>query len=184
LNNPIQKTFSLIAVIASIFFLTSWETRSQSIVSQVEYKLYLPIVYNNIQYQPSPTNTPTPTRRPKSTPTRTPTRTRTPIIVSTPVPTSTQTPTQTLTPTITLTPTSTPTRTLIPFPSITIQYPSLTPTITPSPTLTSTLTPSLTPQPGFVSVSRLPVWGVGVMVGLLWIIFVGLLIYLLVLRKE
>jgi len=179
LNTSIHTISGLIVLIASLLIPPLWGNRSQPNVSQAEYKVYLPIVYNNIQYQVSPTNTPTATRKPKPTQTRTPTRTRVPFRSSTSRPTSTQTPTQTSTPTITLTPTSTSTVTLIPFPAITIQYPSHTPSLTPTKTITPTISPSSTPSPGFISNPRLSTWIVGILVGLLWIIVaVGLYIFL------
>ena len=183
LNNSIHTASSLIVVIASLLIPPLWGNISQPSITQAEYKLYLPIVYNNIQYQVSPTNTPTATRKPKPTQTRTPTRTRVPFRSSTPRPTSTQTPTQTLTPTITLTPTSTSTITLIPFPAITIQYPSHTPSLTPTRTISPTITPSSTPSPGFISNPQLSMWVIGIFVGLLWIIL-AVWLYILLRRKE
>ena len=185
MNKTIQITTSLLALIINLIVPSWWGQSSQSIISQAESKIYLPIVYNNIQYQASPTITPTPTatRKPKPTQTRTPTRTRTPVRISTKRPTSTQTPTQTLTPTITLTPTRTLTTTLIPLPSVTIQYASLTPTLTPSRTLTPTVTPSSTPKPGFISNPRLPTWVIGILIVLLWIIL-AVWLYYVFRRKE
>ena len=183
MNKTIQITTSLLAVI-TILLIPSWRGQSsQPNITQAEFKIYLPIVYNNIQYQASPTRTPTPTRKPKPTQTRTPTRTRTPVRISTKRPTSTQTPTQTLTPTITLTPTMTSTTTLIPLPSITIQYPTLTPSLTPSRTLSPPVTPSSTPSPGFISNPRLSAWVVGILIGLLWIIL-AVWLYFVFQRKE
>lgn len=183
MNKTIQITTSLLAIITTLLIPSWWGQSNQPNISQAEYKIYLPIVYNNIQYQASPTRTPTPTRKPKPTQTRTPTRTRTPVRISTIRPTSTQTPTQTHTPTITLTPTTTSTTTLIPLPSITIQYASLTPSLTPSRTLNPTVTRSPTPSPGFISNPRLSAWVVGVLIALLWIIL-AVWLYFVFQRKE
>jgi hypothetical protein len=99
---------------------------------QLQNEIFLPIIFNTLVNNIPPTQTPRPTQ------TRTATRTRVPFRSSTPRPTATQTSTHTLTPTVTQTPTYTATITLIPFPPVTIQYPSQTPSITPSPTRTST----------------------------------------------
>ena len=185
MNKTIQITTSLFAIITTLLIPSWWGQSSLPIITQAEFKIYLPIVYNNIQYQASPTITPTPTatRKPKPTQTRTPTRTRTPVRISTKRPTSTQTPTQTLTPTITLTPTRTSTTTLIPLPSITIQYASLTPSLTPSRTLNPTVTRTPTPSPGFISNPRLSARVAGVLIALLWIIL-AVWLYFVFQRKE
>lgn len=139
---------------------------------QDEFKLYMPLVFRTTIKQVVPTRTPRPTQ------TRTPTRTRTPFRSATPLPTSTQTPTVTITPTNTNTPTPTFTPTLIPVPSITIIFPTLTPTQTPTktPTLTTSPTPSTTP--GIIEATRPTSWILVILVCLLWIILgVGLFFF-------
>jgi hypothetical protein len=159
-------------IILILLLTPSGEGFSKGVEStKLQNEIYFPLIFNSLVNKLPPTKTPKPTQ------TRTPTRTRVPFRSSTPRPTSTQTPTQTLTPTVTRTPTYTPTTTLIPFPEITIEYPSQTPSITPSPTRTQTVTPSPTPQPGFfpITTSTARIILVGLIV--LWIALVIWLYY-------
>jgi len=139
---------------------------------QDENRLYMPIVFRTSIKQIVPTRTPRPTQ------TRTPTSTRIPFRSATPIPTSTNTPTVTITPTNTNTPTPTHTMTLIPVPSITIIYPTLTPTHTPTSTLRPTSSPSPTATPGIFEATTSSTWVLVILVSLLWtILAVGLFFF-------
>jgi hypothetical protein len=139
---------------------------------QDENRLYMPIVFRASIKQIVPTRTPRPTQ------TRTPTSTRIPFRSATPIPTSTNTPTVTITPTNTNTPTATHTMTLIPVPSITIIYPTLTPTHTPTSTLRPTSSPSPTATPGIFEATTSSTWVLVILVSLLWtILAVGLFFF-------
>jgi hypothetical protein len=145
--------------------------------TQVQNEVYLPIILNSLVNNLPPTKTPRPTKTRTPTQTRTPTRTRIPFRSSTPRPTPTQTPTLTSTSTVTHTPTYTSTITLIPFPEITIQYPSGTPSVTPSPTRSPTITPSLTPQSGYFPDTPPITWIILISLIMLWIVLAAWVIY-------
>ena len=147
-------------------------------ISTNQNELYLPIIFSSLVNKLPPTPTPKPTQ------TRTATQTRIPFIPPTPIPTATETSTPTLTPTVTRTPTSTPTITLIPFPSLTILYPSQIPSITPSPTRSPTTTPSITPQTGILPGAPPNARVILFFLILIWIAFVIWLYYYLKNRRK
>lgn len=158
-----------ILLIISLFGTVQEERPAQL---QDENRLYMPIVFRTSIKQVAPTRTPRPTQ------TRTPTSTRIPFRSATPIPTSTNTPTVTITPTNTNTPTATHTMTLIPIPSITIIYPTLTPTRTPTRTLRPTSSPSPTATPGIIEATTSSTWILVILVSLLWtILAVGLFFF-------
>lgn len=159
-------------VIFTILLIPSYNSFGRGIEKmQLQNEIFFPIIFNSQFNQVPPTKTPRPTQ------TRTPTRTRVPILPPTQRPTATQTPTYTQTPTVTPTPTYTATITLIPFPPVTIQYPSQVPSITPSPTRSPTVTPSMTPDsgllPGVPTITRTPLFFIIV----LWLAFIIWLYY-------
>ncbi len=147
--------------------------RGRAALLQDELVVYLPIVFRTSITQIVPTRTPRPTQ------TRTPTRTRIPFRSPTPRPTSTYTPTVTLTPTNTNTPTSTLTTTLVPIPSITIRFPTLTPTHTPTRTIKPTASPSPTATPGILEATETSSWVVIILVVSMWIILATWLYFFL-----
>lgn len=166
-----------LSVIVLLISLSGTNLLGRPATFQDEIKVFMPIIFRTSINQIVPTRTPSPTQ------TRTPTRTRTPFRSATPRPTSTQTPTVTLTPTNTNTPTSTSTITLIPIPSITIVYPTLTPTVTPTRTSSPTYSPTPSETPGIIEATRPSTWVLVILVSLLWtILVVGL--YFFIRRQE
>lgn len=146
--------------------------------------IYLPLVLNEFGISPpkTPTASPTgprPTRTRTPTPTRTQTRTSTPFRTSTPLPTSTITPTITLTPTFTFTPTFTPTTTYLPFPEITLTYPTFTPSSTSTQTATQASTQTQTPVPIFGSSGNQARLSILAAVGLVWVLLAVWIVILL-----
>ena len=160
-----------ILFITVLFFLGNSGFSMLTIHAQAQNELYLPIVLFFDFNQWEPTNTPT------ATSTSTP---RPPGIPS-PSPTPSATITETPTPTFTVTHTST--TTLIPFVSITVQFPSLTPTRTQTPAL-ETLTPTTTPtrdQPPEISPRS---WLIILLIGLLWVVLLVWVILFLRQRRN
>lgn len=152
---------------------------------QTDGSVFIPLVMNQFippatsTPSPSPTTTgPTPTRSTTRTLTWTPAKTSTPYRSPTPIPSATITPTSTSTPTDTSTPTNTLTSTYIPFPSITILFPTHTQSITPSASIIPTKVSNLTPTPSNPIRNNLPRIEILALVVLLWLLLAGFLLLL------
>jgi hypothetical protein len=167
--------------LALVLFLIEVPSGFQTKEISLQTIVYLPLIFGDFGFQPSPTPSATirPTKEPTETPTPTITRTLTPFRSATPIPTSTITPTQTLTPTSTYTPTLTPTTTYIPLPVISLVFPSQTSTPTPSRTPSQEVT--ATPTPGPLAAIGLGQgrWSLLALVCLVWILLAAWLFILL-----